>query len=99
MLRLQNYPVRPVTTTITLTTGTGSVSYSQDVVADGYHFFMFSDFPGVDLTDVDQIVLVMEQDGVDDDAIDFGMMMFATDNMQSVPNEDATWSDVKALFH
>jgi hypothetical protein len=91
-------PPRPTPFTVTLASGTGTASTTIQLLDNQIYFLPFTDFAGVDLTDVDRISFTVEQNPAFNDAIDFGIDFFSTDIHLGVATEESSWSDVKALF-
>jgi len=91
---------RPVPFTFTLTSGSGTATASTtiEVIENQIYTIPFTLFAGVDMTDVDQITFMMEQDSAINDAIDFGVGFFGTDSSQTVATEESSFGSLKALY-
>jgi hypothetical protein len=91
---------RPVPCTITVTSGRGTAaevtaSHTLDLVLEDSYFFFYTDFPGVDFTDVDRILYEFDASQVS--AVDFAIGPLKT-REQTVPVEATTWSRIKTLM-
>jgi hypothetical protein len=91
---------RPVPLTITVTSarGTGSeatASSTQSLINDGVYSFAFTDFTGVDFTDVDAISLHLDASAVS--AVDYCLLNFQTDGTP-VAVEHIHFGHLKSLY-
>jgi len=91
-------PVRPTPMTFTVVSGTGTASHTIQLIDNKIYFIPFTNFPGVDFTDVDRVSFMVEQDPAFNDAIDFAIDFFGTDADLSVPTQQSSWGSVKAIF-
>ncbi len=89
---------RPTPFTVTVISGTGTAATTIQLVDNKKYFIPYTDFPGVDFTDVDYISFAVEQDPAVNDAIDFAIDFFGTNADASVPNETSSFGRVKSLF-
>ncbi len=92
---------RPTPFSVTLISGSGAAqaTHTISLTADGTYFLDFSDFPGVDMTDIDQVFFTVTQSTFyGNDAIDFAMDFFGTDSDMTVSTEETTWDSLKANF-
>ena len=88
---------RPTPLTITVVSGAGTASVTKNLVANTTYDFFFSEFAGVDFTDVDRLVFEVVQDEEVNPAIDFCFTRFVT-HQASVPAESSSWGRIKALY-
>ncbi len=86
-------PQRPVPMTLRVFSSAGDGSTTRDLVAEGIYTFPFADFPGVDFADVDRIEVEIVQDSDLNDAVDFALGFFQTN--EAVAVEEMNWGDVK----
>ncbi len=89
---------RPTPLTVTVVSGAGSASVTIQLISNQKYFILFSDFAGVDFTDVDYISFAVEQDPAINDAIDFAIDFFGTDSDAAVATEVTSFGSIKSLF-
>lgn len=89
---------RPTPFTVTVTSGGVTASSTIQLVSNAKYFLPFTDFVGIDFTDVDYISFVVEQNPAFNDAIDFAIDFFGTDADAAVANEESSFGSVKSLF-
>ena len=90
-------PVRPLPFTITVVSGSGTASVTKNLVADGIHSFAFSEFAGVDFTDVDRITIEFVQDSSVNDAVDFAIFQIYA-GASPIGVENSSWGQIKELY-
>jgi len=88
---------RPIPLTVTVYSGTGSASVTRQLVYEETYEFPFSAFTGVDFTDVDRIVFEIVQDSNVNDAVDFALGRYYT-NEAAVGVEESSWGAIKNLY-
>jgi len=88
---------RPIPLTVTVYSGTGSASVTRQLVYEETYEFPFSAFTGVDFTDVDRIVFEIVQDSNVNDAVDFALGRYYT-NEGTVGVEESSWGAIKNLY-
>ena len=88
---------RPVPLTITVYSGAGSSSVTRQLVYEDTYEFPFNAFTGVDFGDVDRIVFQIVQDSSTNDAVDFALGQFYT-NESVVGVEESSWGTIKGLY-
>jgi hypothetical protein len=91
---------RPVPVTITVTSGRGTAnettaSSTQSMVSEGIYLFLFTDFTGVDFTDVDRLTYFFDASQVV--AVDYALGPFKTDE-PPVQTVTSSWGSVKAIY-
>lgn len=88
---------RPVPLTVTVYSGAGSASVTRNLVYEDTYEFPFNAFTGVDFDDVDRIVFEIVQDSGVNDAVDFALGQFYT-NESAVGVEESNWGAIKGLY-
>ena len=91
---------RPIPCTITVTSGRGTpdeatASKTLNLVDETTYSFLFSEFPGVDFTDIDYIKYTF--DGSSVTSVDFSIGPLTTDG-ESVDAEQNSWGAVKSIY-
>jgi hypothetical protein len=91
---------RPVPVTITVTSSKGTANEvtaqsTQSLINDGVYLYQFTDFAGVDFTDVDQITLFFDASAYT--SVDYALGPFRT-NEVPVQTEPTTWGRTKAIY-
>ena len=90
-------PVRPLPFTITVVSGTGTASVTKNIVTDGLQSYNFTEFAGVDFTDVDRIIFEFVQNSATNDAVDFALFQLYA-GAETVPVEETSWGKLKSLY-
>ena len=93
-----HYGPNPTPLQITVVSGSGTASSTQDLLEPRMYVFLFTDFPGVDFTDVDRLIFEVTQDSEINDAIDFAIAAFGTGTGGQIGTEGRTCGGVKALY-
>ncbi len=96
-------PTRPVPCTITVTSGRGTANEHTAIVtktltiASGVVAYPFSEFTGINFTDVDGITYKFDASAYAARAVDFAIGPLTTDEHE-VATQPTTWGAVKSLF-
>lgn len=88
---------RPVPLTITVFSSTGTASVTRQLVLEDTYEFPFNAFTGVDFADVDRIEIEILQDSNVNDAVDFALGQYYT-NESVVGVDESSWGAIKDLY-
>ena len=93
-------PVRPVPTTITVTSGLGTPSAATasrtiPLIGEGVYVFAYADFAGADFSDVDRITIEFDASSVE--SVDFTLGPLTTRDT-TVRTQNTTWGGLKARY-
>lgn len=88
---------RPVPLTVTVYSSAGTASVTRQLVLEDTYEFPFNAFTVVDFSDVDRIVFEIVQDSSVNDAVDFALGQFYT-NESAVGVEESSWGVIKGLY-
>ncbi len=89
---------RPIPLEITVVSGAGTASVTRQLIDPGTYEYPFSEFAGVDFSDVDRVEVEVVQDSAINDAVDFALGGIYVNCLGPSGTDQQTWSAVKGLY-